>query len=96
MKNPTKETKKSEGVKERTSLKYRDRRREESLSYVDVTGRKKQMKDGEKEEKKDDHVLMKRQQEKKKEWTGLEFESSEEDRKWANRGLVGIVNHPEE
>ncbi|KAK2376927.1 zinc finger CCCH domain-containing protein [Trifolium repens] len=71
-----------------------DRTRAGNLSYADAAGRQIG-KNGEGQRSSDSNNIQKKQEE-KREWRGLSFETVEEDRVWARKGLIGMVNHVDE
>ncbi|MCH84634.1 DUF4283 domain protein, partial [Trifolium medium] len=87
-KREERKTKMKEDVIVKASKTRQESRRVESISYAEAAGGK-----AEKIKEQDNQC---RQKEKQKEWSGIIYESAEEDRSWAKKGLVGIVNHPED
>jgi RNA recognition motif-containing protein len=77
-----------EGGIVKASKTNQENRKVESMSYAEAAGGK-----AARMTEQDNQF---RQREKQKEWTGISYESVEEDRSWAKKGLVGIVNHPQE
>jgi hypothetical protein len=65
-----------------------------NMSYADAVGRQAR-KNGEGKQNVDINKSQKNHEE-KREWNGTSFETAEEDRDWAKRGLVGVVNHVDE
>ncbi|GAU20898.1 hypothetical protein TSUD_120900 [Trifolium subterraneum] len=87
-KREERKTKKMEGDIVKITKLRQENRRVESISYAEAAGGKA--------EKMKEQDNQRKQKENQKEWSGIIFESTEEDRSWAKKGLVGIVNHPEE
>ncbi|WJX17882.1 hypothetical protein P8452_07743 [Trifolium repens] len=86
--------KQNESPSEKSKYNGWDRTKTGNLSYADAAGRQTS-KNGEGQRNSTTNNSQKTH-EAKREWRGLSFETNEEDRAWARKGLIGLVKHVDE